>query len=75
MTTNMAGIRWVHRELASQGFVVHPFRFKQDLTPSHIDCTFVVLRPHLVLENPERSIYSEDRKIWEENGWKFIMAP
>ena len=75
MTTNYAGIEWLHRELSPLGFVVHPVRIKYDPTPSHIDCSLVVLRPGLVMENPDRSLHPEDKVLWESNGWKFITSP
>jgi len=75
MTTNTQALKWLHRELAPHGFVVHPIRIQYDTTPSHIDCTFVVLRPGLVMLNPDRPVEAEDAKFWTDNGWEFIMAP
>ena len=60
MTANAAGIEWLARELAPHGVRVHTVRFPYDLAPSHLDCTFVPLRPGLVLTNPERPILEED---------------
>lgn len=74
-TTNQAAIEWLHRELEPYGFIVHPLRVLYDPVPSHIDCTFVVLRPGLVMLNPDRPLYHEDREFWEKNGWEFITAP
>lgn len=75
MTCNDAGIDWLRRELAPQGLRVHRVRFPYDLAPSHLDCTFVPLRPGLVLTNPERPILEEDAVLFKENGWRFIEAP
>lgn len=75
MTTNRAGIRWLRKELEPHGFRVHILRFPYDLAPSHLDCTFVPLRPGLVLTNPERPCIKEDLKIFKDNGWRFIEAP
>jgi len=75
MTCNNAGIEWLRRELAPHGLNVHRVRFPYDLAPSHLDCTFVPLRPGLVLTNSERPILEEDAKIFRENGWRFIDAP
>ncbi|CAE6967797.1 GATM [Symbiodinium natans] len=72
MTCNYAGIEWLRRELAPQGIRVHSAHFPYDLAPSHIDCTFVILGPHLVLTNPERPIADRDAEFWKENGWQFV---
>jgi len=75
MTCNAPGIEWLTRELAPFGFRVHTVRFPYDLAPSHLDCTFVPLRPGLVLTNPERPIVEEDAAIFKRNGWRFVEAP
>lgn len=75
MTANECGIEWLRRELAPHGFRVHVVRFPYDLAPSHLDCTFVPLRPGLILTNPERPLFEEDAPIFEKNGWRFIDAP
>ena len=75
MTCNNAGIEWLRRELEPHGLRVHRVRFPYDLAPSHLDCTFVPLRPGLVLTNPERPILEEDAAIFRANGWRFIDAP
>ena len=75
MTANRAGIEWLQRELAPHGIRVHMIRFPYDLAPSHLDCTFVPLRPGLVLTNPERPIEPEDAAAFRAAGWRFIDAP
>ena len=72
MTCNYAGIEWLRRELAPSGVRVHSAHFPYDLAPSHIDCTFIVLGPHLVLTNPERPIADKDAEFWKQNGWEFV---
>ena len=72
MTCNYAGIEWLRRELEPQGIRVHSAHFPYDLAPSHIDCTFVVLGPNLVLTNPERPIAEKDAEFWHQNGWDFV---
>jgi glycine amidinotransferase len=73
MTTNKAGIEWLTREL--KGHVrVHTVHFPYDLHPSHIDCTFVPLRPGLVLTNPERPIAKGEECIFKQNEWEFKDA-
>lgn len=75
MTTNRAGIRWLKRHLEPKGFRVHPVHFPLDYFPSHIDCTFVPLRPGLVLTNPDRPIREDELPMFTNNGWKLIEAP
>lgn len=75
MTTNKAGIEWLARELRPQGIRVHTLRFPSDLAPSHIDCTFVPLRPGLVLTNPDRPLDPEDAECFQKAGWRFVDAP
>jgi glycine amidinotransferase len=75
MTTNRAGIRWLKRHLEPRGFRVHPVHFPLDFFPSHIDCTFIPLRPGLILTNPERPIREEEEKMFRDNDWKLITAP
>lgn len=75
MTCNKSGIEWLTRELAPHGIRVHTVRFPYDLAPSHLDCTFQLLRPGLVLTNPDRPICDEDAAIFKNNGWKFVDAP
>lgn len=75
MTTNRAGIRWLKRHLEPRGLRIHTVHFPLDLFPSHIDCTFVPLRPGLILTNPERPISEEDAKIFQDNDWEFIEVP
>ena len=75
MTTNRAGIRWLKRHLEPQGFRVHPVHFPLDFFPSHIDCTFVPLRPGLILTNPDRPIRMDELSMFTRNDWKLIEAP
>lgn len=75
MTCNKSGIEWLRRELKPHGIRVHTVRFPYDLAPSHLDCTFQLLAPGLVLTNPERPIADEDAAIFKDNGWKFVNAP
>ncbi|MBC2879507.1 MULTISPECIES: glycine amidinotransferase [Streptomyces] len=75
MTTNRAGIHWLKRHLEPRGFRVHPVHFPLDFFPSHIDCTFVPLRPGLVLTNPERPLREGEERMFHDNGWELIEAP
>ncbi len=75
MTTNRAGIHWLKRHLEPRGFRVHPVHFPLDFFPSHIDCTFVPLRPGLILTNPDRPLRDGEERLFLDNGWEFITAP
>lgn len=75
MTCNEAGIEWLKRELAQHDIRVHTVRFPYDFAPSHLDCTFVPLRPGLILTNPERPILEKDAKVFHDNGWRFLQCP
>ncbi|MER8221542.1 glycine amidinotransferase [Streptomyces sp. NPDC094143] len=75
MTTNRAGISWLRRTLEPKGFRVHPVHFPLDYFPSHIDCTFVPLRPGLVLTNPDRPIREAERRMFTDDGWQLVDAP
>jgi len=75
MTTNRLGIHWLKRHLEPRGLRVHPVHFPLDHYPSHIDCTFVPLRPGLVLTNPDRPIQSGEERLFLDNGWRFVDAP
>lgn len=73
--TNLAGIRWLRKHFAQKGIRVDTLHFPSDLYPSHIDCTFVALKPGLVLTNPERQPLDEEMKLFKQNDWKFIESP
>eukprot|EP00927_Polykrikos_kofoidii_P083085 TRINITY_DN8426_c0_g1_i2.p1 TRINITY_DN8426_c0_g1~~TRINITY_DN8426_c0_g1_i2.p1 ORF type:complete len:773 (+),score=136.81 TRINITY_DN8426_c0_g1_i2:64-2319(+) len=83
MTTNDAGMEWLRRELASHGIRVNVLHFPYDLTPSHIDCTFVPLRPPVGLEGPAGiALYNPDRPplvcemaMWYQNNWRVVPCP
>jgi glycine amidinotransferase len=75
MTTNRTGIEWLRRHLEPRGLRVHPVHFPLDLFPSHIDCTFVPLRPGLVLTNPERPLQAGEERMFLDNDWALVDAP
>lgn len=49
------GIEWMRRHLAPD-YRVHVISFK-DPNPMHIDATFNIIGPGLVLSNPDRPCY------------------
>merc|ERR1711998_18997 len=74
-TTNKFGFEWLRRHLAPRGITAHLIHFPYDIFPSHIDCTFVPLRPGLVLTNYERPVCEEEVTKFREGNWKFVDAP
>ena len=54
---------------------MHPVHFPLDFFPSHIDCTFVPLRPGLILTNPDRPLRDGEEKLFLSNDWEFVSAP
>jgi len=75
MVTNLFGIRWLKRHFAPKGIEVRTLHFPYDLYPSHMDCTFVAVRPGLMLTNPDRPVVDEEVKIFKENDWRMVDVP
>jgi len=75
MTTNISGMRWLKRHFEPKGIHVRMLHFPYDLYPSHIDCTFVAVRPGLVLTNPDRPVVDEEVKIFKQNDWRLVDVP
>ena len=74
-TTNLFGFNWLKRHLRPRGIDVHMLHFPYDVFSSHIDCTFVPLRPGLVLTNYERPACEEEVSKFREGNWRFVDAP
>ena len=73
VVTNDFGARWLARHLGPE-YRLHRVRFT-DTHPQHIDATMVPLRPGLVMMNPDRPPIDDTIALFEENGWKVVMAP
>ena len=71
-TTNLKGIDWLARHFPDHR--VHAVNFPGDPYPIHIDCTFVPLRPGLILNNPRRRLPKELRGLFEKNDWEIVDA-
>jgi len=71
-TANLAGIDWLRRHFPD--LRIHAMNFPGDPYPIHIDCTFVPLRPGLLLNNPNRKVRPDHRKLFEINGWEIVEA-
>jgi len=71
-TTNLKGIDWLQRHYKDHR--VHALNFPGDPYPIHIDATFTPIKPGLIINNPQRRLPKELRKIFEKNDWKIIDA-
>jgi glycine amidinotransferase len=71
-TTNKKGIDWLRRHF--QDHRVHAMNFPGDPYPIHIDCTFVPVRPGLILVNPHRAPPPEQLDMFKRNDWEVIPA-
>jgi len=70
--TNFMGIEWMRRHLSTKGIRVHTISFK-DPNPMHIDATFNIIGPGLVLSNPDRPC---NQIGWfEKAGWTVVKPP
>ncbi len=71
-TTNLKGINWLARHFP--GHRIHSVNFPGDPYPIHIDATFTPLRPGLIINNPDRALPEEQKKIFTKNGWEILDA-
>ncbi|KAM9270822.1 glycine amidinotransferase, mitochondrial [Cariama cristata] len=69
--TNYMGIEWMRRHLAPD-YRVHIISFK-DPNPMHIDATFNIIGPGLVLSNPDRPCHQIE--LFKKAGWTVIRPP
>ena len=53
-------------------FEVHAVNFPGDPYPIHIDATFTPIKEGLIINNPQRRLPKEQRKLFENNGWEII---
>ena len=67
-TTNLKGIDWIKRHFKDHR--VHAVNFPGDPYPIHIDATFTPIKPGLIINNPQRKLPKEQRKLFEDNDWK-----
>lgn len=71
-TTNGAGLDWLRRHFPNHR--IHEILFSE-ADPVHIDATFVLLRPGLVMSNPARDpLYRETIDLFKINGWQLVKA-
>lgn len=68
--TNGAGVEWLRRRFSDHR--VHDVIFREN-TPTHIDATFVPLRPGLALINRERpTLTPELTGLFKKNDWEIV---
>lgn len=73
--TNAGGIDWLRRHFAPKGIRVHEIAFDGYPLPWHLDCTIIVPRPGLLIQNPEwMPITPEFHELFKMNGWEIVMA-
>ena len=72
LTTNRRGMEWLQRHFPEHR--VHSVNFPGDPYPIHIDATFVPLKPGLIINNPNRRLPDQQKKIFSENDWEIIDA-
>lgn len=53
---------------------MHTVNYPDAPYPIHIDATFTLLRPGLILSNPRRRLPEEQRKIYTDNDWQIADA-
>ena len=46
--------------------------FPGDPYPIHIDATFTPIKEGLIINNPQRRLPKEQRKLFEDNGWQIV---
>ena len=62
--TNLSGIEWMRRHLGDE-YRVHTLSFT-DPNPMHIDATFNIIGPGLVITNPDRPFHQ--KAMFEKAG-------
>ena len=68
--TNQFGIEWMQRHLGDK-YRLHVLSFK-DPNPMHIDATFNIIGPGLVIVNPDRPCNQLD--MFRKAGWKVRVS-
>lgn len=69
--TNYMGIEWMRRHLGPD-YNIHIISFK-DPNPMHIDATFNIIGPGLVLSNPDRPCHQIE--MFKKAGWTIMKPP
>ena len=72
LTTNRRAMEWLQRHFPEHR--IHAVNFPGDPYPIHIDATFVPLRPGLIINNPDRPLPENQRRIFNDNDWEIVDA-
>ena len=70
-TTNLKGIDWLKRHYKDHR--VHAVNFPETLSNTY-RCNFTPIKEGLIINNPQRTLPKEQRKLFEKNGWKMVDA-
>ena len=63
-------IDWLKRHYKDHR--VHTVNFPGDPYLIHIDATFTPIKEGLIINNPQRKLPTERRKLFQNNGWEII---
>ncbi|XP_072022946.1 glycine amidinotransferase, mitochondrial-like [Amphiura filiformis] len=69
--TNNMGIEWMRRHLGDK-YNIHVLSFREP-NPLHIDSTFNIIGPGIVLANPDRPCNQID--MFKKAGWRIVHPP
>ena len=74
---NKSGLDWVKRHYAQKGIRIHPVHFgfgPKNWKPWHIDCEFTMVRPGLLITNPDGPIDKNTEELFRKNDWEIVEA-
>ncbi|MBQ4132125.1 MAG: serine/threonine protein kinase [Desulfovibrionaceae bacterium] len=76
---NRSGVDWLKRYFEARGIRLHPvqfdYRIRKSWNPWHIDCEFTMVRPGLLILNPEMPVMTpEIHDLFRKNDWEVINA-
>ncbi|XP_072032953.1 glycine amidinotransferase, mitochondrial-like [Amphiura filiformis] len=70
--TNNMGIEWMRRHLGDK-YNIHVLSFDDHPYPLHIDATFNIIGPGIVLANPDRPC--NQIEMFKKAGWRIVHPP
>lgn len=76
---NRSGVDWLTRHFATRGIRLHPVLFDnrigQSWKPWHIDCSFTMVHPGLLVLNPRMPVYNQEViELFKRNDWEIVQA-
>lgn len=74
---NKSGLDWIKRHYANRGIRIHPVTFNwghESWKPWHIDCEFTMVRPGLLIINPEGRLDDNTINFFRRNDWEVIES-